>query len=421
MAEFRYTPYLQQAGKTIGAGLESIGNTRLKQQVNALAGKAQMGDPQALQQLMEISPQTGMAIQQGLQRQKAATDQKNLQSQTAVAGEMKSAQVEARRIEENAAKFGTYEEANAYVKEETQKLAQQYPMLMQKHPEIFDPNQETYTPEDYAQSKTVYGKAPEAAGGAFAGSGMAAQVSNALVKGASDPEYRNTPEYARAWDIANKPTIIDTEEGRIPLYPKIDPMFKAPGDTKPVNQEVAEIRAVVKQDSEVIKGTEKTKSSADEKVSYGFYNRMMGAEENIEGLGEFDSSSVWERFRGLTNISSSPELQQYRQAADDWIRAKLRRESGAVIGKDEMDKEYEIYFPRIGDSQEVIDQKIRAREEAERSMKTAAGRAYKKEEKKKGDQAPVVNEPDLSVTIGGKVWKFQSLEALNAYKKAARL
>ena len=51
-------------------------------------------------------------------------------------------------------------------------------------------------------------------------------------------------------------------------------------------------------------------------------------------------------------------------------------------------------------------------------MKTASGRAYKKDDKKKGDQAPVFNEADKTVKIDGELWKFQSLEELNAYKKA---
>ena len=43
------------------------------------------------------------------------------------------------------------------------------------------------------------------------------------------------------------------------------------------------------------------------------------------------------------------------------------------------------------------------------------------DDKKKGDQAPVFNEADKTVKIDGELWKFQSLEALNAYKKAAGL
>jgi hypothetical protein len=240
-----------------------------------------------------------------------------------------------------------------------------------------------------------------------------------LVKGADDPEFRNSPEYARAWDVANKPQIIDTEEGRVPLYPSISDMFKPPGPVKSETQEVDEIKAAVETDTKVIKGTEKTKTTADEKVSLGYYNRMLGAEDNIDKLGDFNSASVWEQFKGMTNISASDELQQYRQAADDWIRAKLRRESGAVIAPQEMAKEYQIYFPRIGDGQKVIDQKQRARVEAENSMKTASGRAFKEPESK--EVAPKLNPADLSVTIDGNKSIFPNLESYNAYKEAAGL
>ncbi len=80
---------------------------------------------------------------------------------------------------------------------------------------------------------------------------------------------------------------------------------------------------------------------------------------------------------GLAQRSvQSAQQQQYKQAADDWIRAKLRKESGAAIGVEEMEQEYRTYFPQIGDSQEVIKQKTQAREVATAAMKRAAGRAY---------------------------------------------
>ena len=145
---------------------------------------------------------------------------------------------------------------------------------------------------------------------------------------------------------------------------------------------------------------------------------MNAAEDSIAGLGEFDSAAVWERFKGMTNITASPDLQQYRQAADDWIRSKLRRESGAVIAPAEMSKEYQIYFPQIGDSQGVIDQKKKARAEAANSMKIASGRAYEKAANEKS-KTPIVNESDLSVSLEGEVYKFPNKEALQAYKTAA--
>lgn len=73
----------------------------------------------------------------------------------------------------------------------------------------------------------------------------------------------------------------------------------------------------------------------------------------------------------------SSETQQYQQAANDWIRAKLRKESGAAIGKDEMESEYKTYFPQVGDGPAVIAQKADARRVATEAMKISAGKSYR--------------------------------------------
>jgi hypothetical protein len=71
----------------------------------------------------------------------------------------------------------------------------------------------------------------------------------------------------------------------------------------------------------------------------------------------------------------TPAQQQVRQAQEDWVRSKLRKESGAVIGDEEMAREIKTYFPQIGDSPEVIAQKSRSRQIAINAMKTSAGNA----------------------------------------------
>lgn len=73
----------------------------------------------------------------------------------------------------------------------------------------------------------------------------------------------------------------------------------------------------------------------------------------------------------------SANTQKYQQAANDWIRAKLRKESGAKIDQDEMDKEYETYFPRVNDTPAVIAQKAEARRIATEAMKLNAGKSYR--------------------------------------------
>jgi hypothetical protein len=71
----------------------------------------------------------------------------------------------------------------------------------------------------------------------------------------------------------------------------------------------------------------------------------------------------------------TPEQQMYHQASMDWIRAKLRKESGAAIGKQEAQEEYETYFPLPTDLPDLVAQKRAARAVATRAMRIAAGRA----------------------------------------------
>jgi hypothetical protein len=78
----------------------------------------------------------------------------------------------------------------------------------------------------------------------------------------------------------------------------------------------------------------------------------------------------------LQNVGSSTQQQLYRQAQENWVRANLRKESGAVIGADEMNAEIKTYFPQPGDKPENIAQKQLARQVTQDAMKTAAGASY---------------------------------------------
>lgn len=75
------------------------------------------------------------------------------------------------------------------------------------------------------------------------------------------------------------------------------------------------------------------------------------------------------------NAVLSPEGQKYYQAAADWVRAKLRKESGAVISPQEMAQEIKTYFPVPGDSPATISQKRQARMQAMTGMQQMGGRA----------------------------------------------
>lgn len=68
-----------------------------------------------------------------------------------------------------------------------------------------------------------------------------------------------------------------------------------------------------------------------------------------------------------------PEWPQYRQAQEEWVRAKLRKESGAVISDSEMEGEIRTYFPQPGDPASLRKQKAASRQAAERAIAQQAG------------------------------------------------
>jgi hypothetical protein len=126
------------------------------------------------------------------------------------------------------------------------------------------------------------------------------------------------------------------------------------------------------------------KLSSDQASASGYLLRMNEAEKiltPIEIAGKqpgFVSSAAGSiPMVGSTaqNIVSGAETQKYRQAQADWVRAKLRKESGAVIGAEEMQDEIRTYFPQPGDSSAVIEQKRIARQNAQKQLEIMASPA----------------------------------------------
>lgn len=137
-----------------------------------------------------------------------------------------------------------------------------------------------------------------------------------------------------------------------------------------------------------------------ESKSYGFFQRMQNSTSVfsqpvvIDGkpvLDEAGNVVTLEQYAGKPEIFASALRalpfgvgnaagnkiesnlrQQYRQAQMDWVRAKLRKESGAVIGADEMADEIATYFPQLGDGDAVIAQKAQSRKVAEQAMREAS-------------------------------------------------
>jgi len=133
-----------------------------------------------------------------------------------------------------------------------------------------------------------------------------------------------------------------------------------------------------------------------QRVTASFADRMLRAEDVIGTLstsgkpGALESMAASLPFVGkaAANAARDPTRQQYYQAQEDWVRAKLRKESGAVIGDEEMDREIRTYFPQIGDAPGVISQKAGARRLAASGMSNASGNAQRAYDGQERRQAP---------------------------------
>jgi hypothetical protein len=133
-----------------------------------------------------------------------------------------------------------------------------------------------------------------------------------------------------------------------------------------------------------LKGVSGSKPTEGETNAAGFAQRMELAQSIINNLPAGSQPGAGTRLAeavpfvggALARTGQSVQTQQFDQAAQDWIRAKLRKESGAAIGVDEAKQEYATYFPMVGDSAEKIAQKAEARRVVTLGMQKSAGKAY---------------------------------------------
>jgi hypothetical protein len=85
----------------------------------------------------------------------------------------------------------------------------------------------------------------------------------------------------------------------------------------------------------------------------------------------------------LPSYLQSSTIQQYQQAAANFINAVLRRESGAAIAQSEFDNAYSQYLPKPGDSAATLANKKQNRDTILQGLIQSSGSAYGS-----GQQAP---------------------------------
>lgn len=143
-----YTPWMTQAGQTVG-------NVIAQQGQNKLYSSAYMGEPGAMERLMQVNPAMG----QQLIQQKQQAEQLKMEQSAQLEEKRKNILTEKRTIiqdyAKNMAKFETFEEANQYKNDELARLKESDPDLAMA---IGDGE---LTPEHFKQLKSVYGEKPK--------------------------------------------------------------------------------------------------------------------------------------------------------------------------------------------------------------------------------------------------------------------
>lgn len=111
----------------------------------------------------------------------------------------------------------------------------------------------------------------------------------------------------------------------------------------------------------------------------GFASRVVQAKDIIDkNQAELIKLSASEQAiqRNLPNFLKSPLMQVQEQAERNFVNSVLRRESGAAISPEEFRSAEKQYFPRPGDSAEVLIQKKQNRDLTANNLINEGGSAY---------------------------------------------
>ena len=198
---------------------------------------------------------------------------------------------------------------------------------------------------------------------------------------AQSPEVR---KLAETYTNALKSGAIDEETA----YKRIEPLAKME-DTFVARQAATLDRNEARRNAAAERELKREEGTTEKAKAAGFAQTMVQADTLIEDLvSKYDKKVLPTNYTSaagsvpfvggrLERAAMSSEQQQFKNAADAWIRSKLRFESGAAIGENEMRQEYETYFPMPGDSTERIDQKAELRKTATSNMIRNAGQLFK--------------------------------------------
>jgi hypothetical protein len=133
----RYTPFLTKAAGTITQGLERRDVRWQKERQNKLAGSAYMGDPQAMEELMQVNPAMGIQLEQQVQKKTEREQQNRLAQQAGFKEDFSE-------LSKEIATYSDYESSKEYAEEQMEGLKAKYPILSQPDTQVNNYTEEIF-------------------------------------------------------------------------------------------------------------------------------------------------------------------------------------------------------------------------------------------------------------------------------------
>jgi hypothetical protein len=212
--------------------------------------------------------------------------------------------------------------------------------------------------------------------------------------------YQDTGDAIVAYDFSGK-EVFRQKKGRAPEGPVNFQTVETDQGLMAFNPRTLQMSPIMGANGEPI--TKSGKATKDETDAAGFASRMIAANSITSKLATGNVPKTVEAISSVIPLigKSIPEIiptgigglsnerRQYLQAANNFIRANLRKESGAAIGADEWTAEFINYFPQYNDDAQTIKQKEVFRNILTQNMKTSAGKSFK---------APDLTQLDSSMT-----------------------
>jgi len=162
---------------------------------------------------------------------------------------------------------------------------------------------------------------------------------------------------------------VQREAGRIQIITGPD------GNSYRVDKGTGQVSPVITQAGTPFQDGAASKLTESEGKSTLYLSQMTGAENVLDKLARAATPARVALARSpYTNALASGEAQQIAQAQEQWAEGFLRAKTGAASTPSEKAENLRTFFPVVGDSDAVIAQKKRAREQAVIDMRIPAGR-----------------------------------------------